>query len=384
MGDKKKISLKYILKNTYLFLRKTILKIMVMPQAVSKINPADVGSVVAIRIDRIGDVVVSLPALKALKEIFPQSHLAVVIKESNIALVKNVPWIDEAIPYRGFRQVLGILHKKGFSMAIDLLMDYSLKTALLVFLSRAKVKVGFDIQGRGRFFNVTTAPSLEKKQMSKHLLDLVRLVAGVSHIDKEKIKDTIPELFVSEEDKAYANDFLKKHGVQDKDVIFGVHPGGWFPSQRWPLERFAQLAEGLSRKYNAKIVVMGSSHEKKLLDTFVQVMKIKPIMVIGFTLDKLAAIIAQTGIVIANNSGLLHIAAALRKPTVSIMGPTDPYLWWPQGDNQLVIRHTLGCSPCSLGSCKKHSCMLSISVEEMEKAVEGLISNIAKKPFKNA
>ena len=117
---------------------------------------------------------------------------------------------------------------------------------------------------------------------------------------------------------------------------------------------------------------MASADEEDAVRGLIGLMKIKPCVVLGFSLDKAAAIIYQSSIFIGNNSGLLHIAAALGRPTVSTMGPTVPWLWRPQGDNQKVIRHSLECSPCNRGVCLEHKCMELITVEEMEGAVDDL------------
>ncbi len=102
-------------------------------------------------------------------------------------------------------------------------------------------------------------------------------------------------------------------------------------------------------------------------------MRNKPVLAVGLTLDKLAGLIAVLRIMAANNSGPLHIAAALGVSTVSTMGPTAPEFWQPQGKNHVVIRRDLPCSPCDRAFCRGHECLESISVEEMEQAVKVLL-----------
>lgn len=371
--------IKHVLKNIYLVLRKIVLRLIPTPKIVEELNPSLVTSIVAIRIDRIGDVVVSLPAIRALRDIFPNSRLAVILRPENIPLLKNISWIDELIPYHGFVNSVKMLRKRHFYMIIDLLMDYTIKTAIISFFSGANRKVGFDIEERGRFFNLALKPGPEKRKMSKHILELVKSVGRISHIDEGNIQESEPRLFVSRKDNFFANEFFKNLGVKGDDIIFGLHPGGRFPSQFWMLESFAKLVERVSEKYKAKIIIVGSYKEERLIKKLISSMNIKPLLAIGFSLDKLASIIAKTSVFICNNSGPLHIAAALGIPTVSTMGPTDPYLWWPHGKNQIVIRHPLPCSPCNLGFCRSHKCMRLITVEEMEKAVDIQMQRIGKR-----
>lgn len=372
------MNFKYVLKDIYLTLRRAVLKVILKSNLVEEINPDSVISIVVIRIDRIGDVVMSLPAIKSLKNVFPNSRLAVLLRPENIPLLKNLPEINELIPYHGFFVSVNILRKKRFDMAVDLLMDYTLKTAIITFLSLANLRIGFDIEERSRFFNLTLKLSHEKKQMSRYLLDLIRLIGKTSHIDEERIQESDPVLFISEQDKSFADEFLKSHGIKEGDILFGLHPGGRFPSQLWMLESFAELAERISQKFKAKIIIVGSFQEKRLIEHLVSSMKIKPLSAVGLTLDKLASIIAKMDVFICNNSGPLHIAAALGTPTVSTMGPTDPYLWWPHGKNHIVIRKDLSCSPCNRPICRRHDCMRLITIQEIMQAVEIQMERIKK------
>lgn len=361
-----------LLRSFYLFMRGMVLALFFKRGMINKICPGGVRTAVALRIDRIGDVVVSLPALKALKDIFPQCRLTIILREQNLPLLKAIPWIDELVPYRGFWGTVRLLRERRFDLVVDLLMDYSLKTAWLAFLSGPGITAGFDIEGRGRLFKAALRPPPGKKLMSQYLLDLSRFLAGLSGLDKEKIKESIPELRVSEKNRTFARGFLREGGINEGDFIIAMHPGGYFPSQRWRIEGFAELADVLSQKYRAKIVVLAGANETEIVGKLRGLIKAEALVCAGLSLDKTAAIIAQSDIFIGNNSGLLHIAAALGRPTVSTMGPTVPWLWMPQGNNQIVIRHNLECAPCSRGVCGEHKCMDLISVEEMIKALDSL------------
>lgn len=364
--------IKYCFKGLYLFLRGIFLGSFFWRRRINRIYPERIRSVAALRIDRIGDVVVSLPALKALKEIFPQCRLTIILREQNMPLLKALPWIDELVAYKGFWGTVWFLRRRRFDILIDLLMDYSLKTAWIAYLSKSALTVGSDLEGRGRLFNAALKPSPVRKLMSLYLLDLVRFLAGLSGLDKGNIKDSLPELEVFRKNKDFAEDFLREGGINPGEFLIAMHPGGYFPSQRWGIERFAQVADVLSQRYQAKIIVLAGANDARMAENFRGLVKAEALICAGLSLDKIAAIIARSDIFIGNNSGLLHIAAALGRPTVSTMGPTVPWLWMPQGDNQIVIRHNLECAPCSRGVCGEHKCMELISVEEVVKAVDSL------------
>ncbi|MBN1527379.1 MAG: lipopolysaccharide heptosyltransferase II [Candidatus Omnitrophica bacterium] len=371
------MTFRYAMKSLYLAFRAVFLVPLRAPSLPKRPDPAMITSILAMRIDRIGDVVVSLPALKALKDMFPHAHLAVMIRAENAPLIKSVPFINEVIPYYDFAGALKKLHAEKFSIAVDLLMDYTLKTAMLAYLSRAKVTAGFDIGGRGGLFTIPVRPTEEKKKMAEHLLDLVSAIGAKFGFGEDAAGYSDPRLFVSEEDKNFADTFLKDL-IARKRVIVAMHPGGYYPSQRWPRERFAQVAETIAQKYHAGIVILGSHAERDIVDYMALLVGVEAVTAIGLPLDKVAAIISSANLFIGNNSGLLHIAAALGKPTVSMMGPTDPALWWPIGVYNLVIRKDLSCSPCNKGVCDKHDCMKFISVEEVLRAVDILMRKILK------
>jgi ADP-heptose:LPS heptosyltransferase len=109
------------------------------------------------------------------------------------------------------------------------------------------------------------------------------------------------------------------------------------------------------------------------------IMQEKPEILIGLSLDRLTALISLLGLLVCNNSGPLHIACAVKTPTVSTMGPTEPELWWPAGEENVVIRRELPCSPCGKAVCASHDCMNLISVDEMLNAVSLQIKRLSKK-----
>lgn len=357
-------------KKVYFILRTALLRILFKHKSPDNRARKTIVSILIIRLDRIGDMVVSTPAIKVLKQLFPQSKISILLRPKIASLAKLIPEIEEVIIYRGFCSCLGILKQRQFSLAVDLLMDYSIKTALLANFSGAKIKAGFDLEGRGLLFDISLRPSDEQKEISKHLLDLIGAVATETGSKVEKILDPFPHLIVSTSQQSFAQDFLNKQGIGQQELVLGIAPGAKFPSQCWPIENFAKLADKISNKYKAKIIIIGSVQEGHLIKRFFSLAKTTPIQVVEFPLDKLAAVISKTHLLICNNSGILHIASALGIPTVSTMGPTEPYLWWPQGRDDIVIRKDLACSPCNRSFCSRHDCMRLITIEEMLKAVD--------------
>ena len=370
--------LKIRIKQVYLSSRRFIIYFFIRPYFYKKeisFHDQEIKKILVVRLERIGDLIISLPALKMLRQVFTHARISVLVREKTGVLLADITDIDEVIPYRGFMQTVRQLRQRKFDLAIDPLMDYRLKTAFLVSLSGARFTAGFDIEARGYFFNLTLRPAVEKKHVSKYILDLIKVIAKYFSQADADIEVGYPKLPILEQKRSEMKFYLKEQGIEKEGFLVGIHPGGYYSSQRWPIDKFSQLADRIAAKYKTKIIIIGSNKEDSLIEQVVSSMKEEAIKISGLTLDKLAVLISLLDIFICNNSGPLHIACAVKTPTVSTMGPTDPDLWWPQGQRHIVLRRNLFCSPCNRAKCKKHECMELISVEEMLQAVNVLMQN---------
>lgn len=365
-----------IIKKIHLGLRKTALGFLVRQKAMSVIDPDKVGSILIIRMDRIGDLVESIPAIRTIKRIFPKSRITILLSRSTLALIKLIPEIDEVIVYHGFFPTLRQLKKKKFNFAVDLLMDYTLKTALLSCLAKPRINAGFDLEARGRLFNFSFCPSVELKAMSKNLMDLTRFLAVLAGKRGNDFPDIEPELVLTSVARESSAKFRKDKGITDTEPVIGIAPGAKFPSQCWKEENFAGLADKISDKYQMKVIIIASVDEEIRVNKIVSLMKNKPVIALGLDLEQMAGVISKLKLLVCNNSGPLHMAAALNVATVSTMGPTVSHLWSPLGKNHIVIRKDLACSPCNRGVCRSHECLELISVAEMEEAVESLLEKL--------
>ncbi len=367
------------IRDFYLFFRRVFLELFSSGEDLPTFDIEDIKRILLIRLDRIGDLVCSLPAIKVLKDNFPKAKISILVKEETFDLIKDHPFINEAIIWQGIRR----FKRRDWDLAIDLLMVYSLKTAFLCWLSRAKYRLGFDIAGRGIFFNLRVKPKEEKKHMVEHTLDLIRSLPLVANIC-DPLDISKPLFYLKEDRKEEIKAWLKEKGIYEKDLLFVIHPGGYSPTQRWPEKKFARLIQTLMRNLKVKIVVIGTRKEREIVENVInQGADAKPgisniLMAISWPLNRIVALIERADLFVGNNSGPLHIAWVQGKPTVSTMGPTDPELWWPVGKDHIVIRKNLPCSPCNRARCKRHGCMRLITVEDMVEAVETQLKKISK------
>ena len=370
--------MKATLKNIYLNLRKYLLRALAI--FISHKKFPDVGSgqdiekVLFIRIDRIGDLVLSTPALRALKQAFPHSELVVLASPSNNPLIFNNPNVDHLVVYdRQGRlidriKVIQKLRESGFDLAIDPYADYELETALIAFFSGAKKRVGYASYGREVFFNINSP----KIKVNQHFVDLT---LGIVKSLGIKANGKKLEIFLADDEKKWAKNSLKERGVGGKPIV-GIHPGGYYESQRWLPERFSELVNYLQQGRESDPIIFGGPRDKELINRICSMVNSEVLTYMTTDLRLLTALVSCCCVLVCNNSGPLHIAVALNIPTISFMGPTDKNLWMPIGDIHKVLRmDDLTCIGCNLGYCKikTHDCMRLITPSMAIEAIEDIV-----------
>jgi heptosyltransferase-2 len=179
-------------------------------------------------------------------------------------------------------------------------------------------------------------------------------------------------------DMKEARTLLSNEGVKDGDILLGLSPGAIFgPAKRWPPDRFAQIGDWAIERWNAKILIFGSKQEKIICDTVSNTMNHTAINLCGKTdLGKAMALIKSCDLFLSNDSGLMHIAGALKTPLVAIFGSTNPKATGPVGSKSIIVRHDIKCAPCLKPVCpKEFHCMLEISAEEVWNELANLKNN---------
>jgi len=372
-----------IFKRLYLALRSaklSVFSVFTSPMRKKKFSKESTRSVFVISLKRIGDAVLSIPAFRAIKESIPQSLVTVYADPYIQDILERIPDIDAIIPYKKkssflkkARQVRKLTYN-SFDLAVDLTCDYTLEGALWTLLSGARYRVGYDTRKRGFLFN----QPLKHESEGAHIID--EILAIVQSIGLET-RDKSLSLTASRDAEETIKKLLRDKGAKSGEMLIGIHPGGYYITQRWLPERFAEVADRLIQKHKARIILMGGPKEEKLIEEIKASMTRPPITAIDQSLGNLLALIQACRLLICNNSGPLHMATAVGTATVSTMGPTIPERWRPQGDEHQVIRKELPCMPCNEGYCrlKTLDCMKSITVEDMLEAAERQISKIKKR-----
>ncbi len=353
------------------------------------LSGTDIRNILVIRLDRIGDMVMTTPIFRALKEKWPGAQLTALVNPVNSSIITGNPFIDCILIYdrdgkhKSLNNRLSFfkdIREMGFDMVIDPCLDYELKTSILTFLLGRRYRLGFEYAGREIFYNIRYPSNVfpaerERKHMIDYYLDLITCLG----IDTEMRK---PEIFLNTDEREKASMLLEKAGADPEGIIIGIHPGGNYESQRWPVERFAAVSDYLTAGYGVKVILFTGRNERQLLSGFKDCAVKAPIIPEGLNLREFMSVLSYCNLFLCNNSGPLHIATALNIPTVSTMGPTVPYHWWPRGDNHMVLRKDLDCSPCKMGICKTHECMKLITTDDFLAAVEEQLKHLDITYFK--
>ncbi len=347
------------------------------------LSDANIKNILVIRLDRIGDMVMTTPIFRALKEKWPDAQITVLANPVNKNIVINNPFIDCILVYdrenkhKSLNNRLSFfkdIRKSEFDLVIDPYLDYELNTSFITRIVGSKYRLGFEFAGREIFYNIRCPSNgfpafTEEKHMIEHNLDLIASLGG-------KAKKEEPEIFLSSNEKEKAIKLLGKNGINSESKIIGIHPGGHYESQRWPIERFAAVSDHLITNYHSNILLFGSQDERHLISEFRDSADKNPIILDNLNLREFISVLSHCNLLLCNNSGPLHISTALNIPTVSTMGPTVPFHWWPRGDNHIVLRKDLDCSPCKKGICETHECMELISTDEFLAAVTSQLKDL--------
>ncbi|MCK4859918.1 MAG: lipopolysaccharide heptosyltransferase II [Candidatus Omnitrophica bacterium] len=340
----------------------------------NKINKKDIKKILVFRTDRIGDVLLSIPAIRALYQSFQHPSISVITQSSYACLLEGNPEIDRIISYDkkndGFEQTLRLiknLKKEEFNLAV--VLNPKKRSNIIAFLAGIPYRLGYQ-QKWGFLLNYRIKD--EKYKGEKHEvdynLDLVRTIGADTNDKSFSIKTN------QEEDTV---DFLLKNSkIKDNDSLIAIHPGSSCHSKRWPIERFAQVGRKLAITGGEKIVIVGDKQEEELGKTMEKLMQIPVLnLTAKLSLKQLAALFKRCSLLISTDSGPVHIAAAVGLRCVVIFGRNlaglSPRRWGPRLKNSVVLHNPPNCYPCLAHNCQNNlECLQRITVEDVLKAVE--------------
>ena len=333
------------------------------------LSQKNIRNILVIRIDRIGDMVLSTPSFRALKETFPDANITLLLKEYTHPLVLNNKSIDNIIVMDKLTFGALIARVRRLKPDIVIALNYSPLSNLISFLSGALQRVGFESPGAAFF--LTKKAENDLKLLDAHKVDLY--LNMVKYIGAKTDKKEL-EVSITPSGERTAEKFYQENHINTNNGIVIIHPGSRQSYIRWKKEGFAQLADRIIKEFNMLVILLGSAGEKALVEEVASLMKEKPVLAIEQSLTTAVSLINRANIFIGNSTGTIHIAAALKVPVVAIFGsihPMDHYKkWGPWGKGHIVVSKDLNCRDCHPSNCKTYDCMKLISVDDVFEAVE--------------
>jgi len=305
-------------------------------------------NILVIDFGQLGDVVLSLPALRAIRERFPQARITVAVGKPGAEVVKlsgyaNATLVVDRVALRDGPKLVSIgrilslvkkVRREKFDFVIDL---HSLsETNLLGFLSGAPKRLYSRRPGRSLDFlgNFTPRPPVEKDHRARHLIDRYLDVLGPLGVTNAERQ---PRLQSRPADDNVIDRLLKKEKADAGSPLIGLFPGAGHPSRRWPLEQFAELAEYLVRNDGVRPIVFAGPEERPLIPQMKTLFPKSTIIFDKLTIPQLAAAQARLAVLVSNDTGPMHIAAAVGTPVVLLLDRRAPESYIPLGEQHRVI-----------------------------------------------
>ena len=337
--------------------------------------PIPAKRILVIQLRQVGDVLLTTPAVKVLRENYPGAHISYLTEKGPANLLQGNPHIDEVLVRDrkgGFLQDVALLRrlrKKKFDLVIDFFCNP--RSAWMSFFSGAPQRVANYHAGRSWFY--TKTPKID---------------AGIGYAPEDKLAllkvigvegDLVPPVLkLSDEARTYVEDFftrecIPKKGERDSEPLVTIDPTSRRQAKRWIPEHYVQLADLLTEKYETKAIFIWGPGEKEMIEELLQHGRHQHLLAPRTDLMQLAALIEQSDLHIGNCSAPRHIAVAVGTPSLTVMGPTIPANWTYPDPKHQVVQGDVPCLGCQKTVCETHECMTSLTAEQVEKAAAKLL-----------
>jgi ADP-heptose:LPS heptosyltransferase len=341
---------------------------------------ANYSRILLTRMKFIGDIVLTTPLIRTLRDTFPNSYIAYLGDAQAVSLLEHNPFLNEIIgfDFTGFTSLrqFGLffkLYARRFDVAIDLFCNP--RSALLTFATRAKVRVGGDLPGRGKLYTVRVQDNGSSQgAIDFHYQSLEAI--GIRPIHYKT------EIFLTDLEKDKARSSLQQEGIDFSRPIVALHSGGTWPSKIWDAEKFAALADMLVAKLGAQVLLTAGPGDLKIIGKVNNKSTRGHLRLPVMPLRHLAANLFHCSVFVSNDCGPMHIAVAVGVPTIGIFGPGEENIWFPYtpefsggSSKNIALRKNVSCHPCHLNVCNRlgednMECMKLLTVDEVFKAVK--------------
>ncbi len=309
--------------------------------------------ILVLRYRFIGDTILTVPFLRNLRYAEPDARIVWVVAPGSSEVIQGIPYVDELVYWdpvtahadsRGTHRTWSAklafirqLRAERFDKVY--VLKRSLSSAIMAFLTGAPRRIGFNTEGRGLLLT-TRVPYRHDRHEVLNFLDVLRA-------DGVPVMDDHMEAWLTGEERRFADRFLADAGIAPDAPVVAIHPFAANPQRAWHLDNFIELAERIQTELGARVIVFGGERDREAIGRIVAGMANPPLFAIGATsIRQTMAILSRCSFLVCNDSGIMHLAAALGIPLLALFGPQSPVKFGPWGKDCEVIYRAFPCSPC--------------------------------------
>ena len=333
-----------------------------------KIEPSQIKKILIIKPRGIGDVVLSTILLDNLKAHYKDAKIDYLTEPFTKPVVENLADVNKVLTMEKNELSLKValrLRKEKYNLIIDSWSNP--RTAQITFFSGVKYRVGYSYRGRKYAYNLQATSDKGIHHTAEHNLELLKPLS--INVVSKKIQFSLRNDEIN-----FAKKYFQENFPNNKLVV-GIIPAGGWSSKRCDAEKWVEICGAILKEYDVSFLILWGPGDEKDSEFIRENLKEKAVVAPETTIREMAALINECEIVVANDSGPMHIAAALEIPTLGIFGPTDPKAHGPYSHNSdYIIKDDLFCIVCNKLECPyNHECMKELPVEEVVKKVKTLL-----------
>lgn len=333
---------------------------------------SSVKHILIIRPGALGDLIVTLPALKAIRNHFHGAHIEIMGYMPFLEIVKGRFYVDTTSRFD--QANISPLFIKDTQIPVSLIKRFSRMDLIISFVLDKEQIFIENLKATGAPCVIHYEPfPQDNVHITDHFLEFLDLL-GISHFSE------IPKIFLQNEDVLFADHFIKDRSIDQKKLLIAIHPGSGSLQKCWPIERFSDLILWLNKELGAQVLIISGPADNKIIEKLRERVKDNFKLVDQLPLPNLAAVLRRCDLFIGNDSGITHLAAAVGTSTIAIFGATDPNVWGPRGKRVKILYEKVSCSPCISDKrkiCFSPICLENITLEDVIREV-GYISDFYK------
>jgi heptosyltransferase-1 len=333
-----------------------------------------------IRLSSLGDLILTLPTLKAIKDRYPDAHISWLVQEAFQDVLRGNPYLDEIIPvdllsvtdkyatpttwlrggtrfFSNLKKARHVFRERRFDVVLE--FQALFKSGVFAYLNRGAERYGF--KNARELSHLFLNHPLFVRDKSRHAVENYLQFARYFGCPTEAVGFPIS---IPPEDERYIEGVLNQAGIKEGDLTVFVSATARWQSKFWEQGAFARLADELVRRYGAKLLFSGLPSERGYLEGITAQMRENALIMAGrTTIKQFLALLKRSHLYVGVDSGAMHAAAAFGVPVVALFGPSNSRWIGPYGQEEGIVQLKLSCAPCNKRDCPDKSCMLGITPE---------------------